>query len=104
MSEFAVYDTGQHYLIAKLKGGNPVQGLMVDKWSDGRNSLLTDIATFDGERQRIGSLKMGLMQTAKLAAHGKYLARLKGGKVVEYTIDALDDGGFCAYAGIQPEE
>lgn len=90
--EVAIYDTGMNVLLAKLRGGNPVDGLLLDK---GAGDLWVDIENF--EKPRIGSMHLGLIDTARVAAQGKYLGRVEDGKLVEY----VDDEWFEGYANVQ---
>lgn len=96
---FAVYDTGMNYLIAELRNGNPVRGLLVDK----AGSLAEDERAFATGEPRLGSVKMKMMATVRLAASSKYLATCNGTDVASYSGVALDDREWWRYAGVEPE-
>ena len=98
--EHALYDTGMNFLVAELRGGNPVRGLLVDRDC---GTFAEDAESFRTNDVRMGSLRMGLMDTARLAARSRFVAVMRDGSVVECDAAAVEDPEVAEYVGVQPE-
>ena len=97
--DIAVYDTGNNYLVAELYEGNPWRGLLADKEG---GTLEGDTLSLDGT-PRMGAMRTAPVDTARLAASGRFLAEFRDGKLKRYSADAESSEEFWDYARVEPE-
>lgn len=95
--EYRVLRFGRNIVVAECVNGGIVAAVVIDSPPTGHIS--EDISVLNGDKPRLGSIRLSPPQIAKLQmSDNKILARVKkDGSIVESDVDSMSDPYFRSY-------